>query len=349
VKAAPAAALDAVSAETRQAYVRRAQVWTPIDTASLDLMAGPRGRVPRAFDSLVECNFVDDQGRLNGVTPKFLCRAGDDVLKVKYGDDNGEVYAEVVATRLFWALGFGADRVYPVQVKCHDCPMDPWLWRTSVRFAERLFVHATVEEKFEGETITVRDDVGWSWPELDEVDPEAGGAPVAHRDALKLLAVFVQHGDNKRDQQRLVCRPEGVMHTSEGVTCSQPFLMISDLGATFGGAGKLSRDRTAKLNYRLWSTKPVFRAGRGCVGDLNASMRGSLKNPTIGEAGRRFLAERLAALSDGQIHDLFRAGRVDERGETVGDGAERRRVTVDDWVAAFKARRRQIVERHCDE
>ena len=33
----------------------------------------------------------------------------------------------------------------------------------------------------------------------------AGGAPRAHRDALKLLAVFIQHTDNKAAQQRLVC------------------------------------------------------------------------------------------------------------------------------------------------
>ena len=33
-----------------------------------------------------------------------------DVVKVKYGEKNGEVYAEIAASRLFWALGFKVDR-----------------------------------------------------------------------------------------------------------------------------------------------------------------------------------------------------------------------------------------------
>ena len=37
------------------------------------------------------------------------------------------------------------------------------------------------------------------------VDPEFGGAPRAHRDAMKLLAVFLQHTDTKPEQQRIVC------------------------------------------------------------------------------------------------------------------------------------------------
>ena len=40
------------------------------------------------------------------------------------------------------------------------------------------------------------------------VDPSKGGAPRAHVDALRLLAVFLAHWDNKAENQRLVCLSE---------------------------------------------------------------------------------------------------------------------------------------------
>jgi hypothetical protein len=42
---------------------------------------------------------------MNGRSPKFACQlAQNDEVKVDYGKENGEVYAEVAATRLLWAL-----------------------------------------------------------------------------------------------------------------------------------------------------------------------------------------------------------------------------------------------------
>jgi hypothetical protein len=97
----------------------------------------------------------------------------------------------------------------------------------------------------------------------------------------------------------------------------------------------------------LWSTKPVFHDGKECVGNLSGSFRGTMKDPRISEEGRRFLADRLALLSDQQIHDLFAVARIDGRGETLVEAGHRRPVTVDDWVRAFKDRRAQISERRC--
>ncbi len=52
----------------------------------------------------------------------------------------------------------------------------------------------------------------------------------------------------------------------------------------------------------------------------------------------------MSLLSDDQIRDIFTASRVERRNEML-DG---RRVTVDDWVAVFKAKRDQIVNHQCD-
>src|SRR5213076_2468780 len=148
-----------------------------------DLRTGPDG--PKAFapGELVACEYVEK--RLKGKTPKFICSLnGNDEVKVKYGRNNGEVYAEVAATRLLWALGFPADRMYPVRVECRDCPVNfrgpPQHGRPPV-----LVDPAAIERKLPGHAIESYEDSGWSWPELDRVDESAGGAPRAQLDALR--------------------------------------------------------------------------------------------------------------------------------------------------------------------
>ncbi len=103
--------------------IRRAEVWRPTRVASLDLEKGPDVAGGFAPQATVQCNYVDE--KMSGRSPKFTCALGrNDEVKVKYGKTNGEVYAEVAATRLLWALGFGADRMYPVRVICRGCPAD---------------------------------------------------------------------------------------------------------------------------------------------------------------------------------------------------------------------------------
>jgi hypothetical protein len=346
----PADNLGDVTSATRRGYIRVAQVWRPIDTATLDLMAGPRHERTFAVDARINCDYVDDGPPLTGGTPKFLCRDAEGVVhKVKYGDKNGEVFAEAAASRLFWALGFGSDTIYPVQVVCRGCPMDPWLWKTRARFEEREYRLATVERKFEADAIETKASSGWSWPELDLVDSHAGGAPLAHRDALKLLAVFVQHGDNGPQQQRLVCLPGGVSRRPGGERCERPFLLVGDLGATFGGPGALLGSSQAKLDFAHWSANRVWKGETGCVGNLDADRGGTMQNPEVREAGRQFLAERLSLLSDAQIRDMFVAARVDARDQVIEEGGRKRRVTADDWVQAFKQKRQEIAGRRCPE
>lgn len=343
----PADSLGQVTDATRRGYIRVAHVWQPIDTASLDLRAGPPHERAFPVDARIECDYVDDGPPLTGGTPKFLCRDGESVYKVKYGDKNGEVYAETAASRLFWALGFGSDTIYPVQVVCRGCPMDPWRWKTRARFEEREYRLATVERKFDATAIETKASSGWSWPELELVDSTAGGAPPAHREALKLLAVFVQHGDNGHQQQRLVCLPESVTRGPAGERCNSPFLLVGDLGATFGGPGALIGSSQAKMDFAHWVANRVFKDEAGCVGNLDADMGGSMQHPRIREEGRAFLAERLALLSDAQIRDIFAAARVEARGETLEENGAKRAVTADDWVDAFKRKRQEIADRRC--
>jgi hypothetical protein len=179
--------------DLRMDAIRRAQVWTKTDVSAMDIKTGPTGEGAFAPGATVNCEYVDK--KMTGRSPKFTCKvAPDDEVKVKFGPANGEVYGEVAASRLFWALGFGADRMYPVKIVCKGCP--PNIEGTDV---------AAIERKLPGREIESDIETGWAWRELDLIEPDKGGASLAERDALKLLAVFMQHTDSKAIQQRLIC------------------------------------------------------------------------------------------------------------------------------------------------
>jgi hypothetical protein len=348
--------IDRLSAAERRSILARAQVWRPIDTARLNLISGPAAADGFPFDALAACDYHFPDKPLSGVTPKFECAlrpGGKDVVKVKYGETNGEVYAEVASSRLFWALGFVVDRMYPVKVLCRNCPPDPfkeskeeWHLGKSAKGATRRYETAVIERDVDGEKVEVPSYEGWAWPELEFVDEESGGAPPAHIDALKLLAVFVQHVDNKPEQQAIVCTDARERRDRTGnATCAAPILVVKDLGSTFGGAKLFNYD---KMKLDSWREVPIWRNPATCEGDLSRSLIGNLEHPTISEAGRRFLATRLLLLGDRQLHDLFTAARVERRGDTTRDAdGHRRPVTVADWVDAFKVKRGQIVNHRC--
>jgi hypothetical protein len=276
---------------------------------------------------------------MTGTTPKFTCRLADgDEVKVKYGGNNGEVYGELLATRLLWALGFGADRMYRVSVVCDGCPAEYGGIRDPQ--GKQRFSPALIERKFDGKEWGDKGE-GWAWPELNQVQPDAGGAPREQRDALALLAVFLQHSDSKAEQQRIVCLGE-----SGKQDCERPFLLVQDVGVTFGRASKTNANDTSSVNLDAWRKTPVWRDGPGCVGNLPKSFKGTLGNPVISEAGRAFLAGLLTQLSDSQLADLFEAALVTQRLRQPGH-AQSGFPSVDEWVSAFKDKRQQIVDRRC--
>jgi len=329
---------DLITATERAALIQRAQVWVSTDVAAADLLNGPAD-APYKQGETITCEYVD--AKYGGHTPKFGCSVdGRHVLKVRYGRDNGEVYAGVAATRLLGALGFGADSLYPVHVVCRHCPNG--LASEGSRVNDGIsFDIAAVEQKFPGEDVVARDSgLGWAWPELATVNPAAGGAPLAHRDALKLLAVLIQHTDNKAEQQRLIC-PSARHASRELASCADPFLAIHDLGQTFGRANRLNRSSVGSVNLELWSATPIWKNRARCVANLAASETGTLADPVISEAGRRFLADLLAQLTDQQLHDLFSAARFADKPHGGGP--------VDAWVTAFKHKRDEIASASCPE
>lgn len=320
-----------VSGDARRELIRRAQVWSPTDIPTVDIRSGPQDGRGFQPNQVVFCTYVRRVPR--GNSPKFYCRLSDGTIaKVKYGGDNGEVFAEVMATRLLWALGFGADGQYPVTVICHGCTADPWT-SPDVRKATRTFDPAMIERPVAGELVETRDGSGWGWPELALVNEEEGGATLAQLDALKLLAVLMQHTDSKSEQQRLVC-----IDGRTDSNCRSPLLYLHDVGLTFGGANTFNRNSIGAANLRKWSESPIWKNRGHCVGNLRKSVTGTLDNPRISEAGRALLASLLLQLTDEQLRDLFEVGRVTRR---------QRGTSIDDWVRTFKQKRDDIVNHHC--
>jgi hypothetical protein len=287
---------------------------------------------------LIECRFVP---RIpTGTTAKFDCALPDgEVIKIKYGR-NPELHAEVAATRLLAALGYAADEVTIVpRVRCHGCPRYPFATMQALNLvgaAESFPLHAdkyvdfdwvSVEHRFGAAAIEAGETEGWAWWELKYV---TDGAPRADLDALRLLAVFLAHWDNKSENQRLVCldRPGGQM---EG-PCARPLLMIQDLGATFG---------PLKVNLAQWGATPIWADQRSCA----VTMRhlpyggGTFTDAPISEDGRAQLARRLSALTDDQIRSLFTIARFPQYYAGTDDERD-----LASWSAAFHRRVNQIVK-----
>ena len=351
-----------ISSDIRKEYIHRAQIWRPVDISKMDMIAGPQSEFSVPFDSEVVCSFVTPKEKLSGASPKFDCKtANGQVIRVKYG--SFESYAEVIASRLVWALGFYADEVYPVRIKCLDCPEDPFQFdEKSPRFV-RVFSDAIIERRFPGVSLEQHDDQGWNWTELEKVQKNEGGATRAQIDALKLLSVLIQHADTKPDNQRLACYQDDLVKPRGEKTeyCRKPVLMIQDLGSTFGsGAGVL---HLSKMNFNEWKSAEIFntreeadllfeKGQRLCVGKVTSNHVAGpdgLNDPLISEAGREFLAGLLNQLSDQQIHDLFFVGRVEYLQEYVEENGSQRKVTVDDWAQEFARKRAEINESHCSE
>lgn len=315
----------------RNEALTRAKIFRgdPFDAASIDFSVDPnRGVVD---NTLTTCKYKPDE--VSGTTPKFDCElANGEKLKVKYGGSQ-EIPSETAATRLLHALGFGADRVSRVEtVRCYGCPIQPFHSRALIELLHlqgwadtridyssyRDFTKVSVERNFDGEPIEAGNERGWAFYELDTIDPSRGGATRAEVDALRLMAIFLHHWDNKSSNQRLTC-PNA--HTPD---CKHPLAMIQDVGSEFG---------PKKAVLKNWSTRPVWQEdASACVVSMKGMPYngGTFQDVTISEEGRMLLGDRLRQLSAKQIETLFTAAGFED---------------VPAWTAAFQDRVRQIVDR----
>jgi hypothetical protein len=340
----------------RKQYIRRAKVWHKTDVSKMNILAGPN-TLGIASEQEIRCTYQEPKETVAGFSPKFKCKLPDGhVVRVKFS--SREILAEVAGTRLLWALGFYTDEVYPVKVRCFRCPSKNLAKPTKDEpRIERLIENAIIERNFPGKQIGVYGDQGWSWKELDDVDPKVGGSAKAETEALKLLTVFIQHTDNKPSQQRLACYSNDILRKRMSEVCKNPLMMIQDLGATFGQSGK-EVEASSAMYLRGWKSVPVWNvlkeeaffkrnSRRICIGNLVPAIGGDFFDPEISEEGRSFLADLLNQLTDQQIEDLFRVARVEITDEKVTENGSERTVRIQDWVESFKMKRDEVNAHRC--
>ncbi len=335
------AAREELTQPERDRILRRAQVWLPPAPAVAELGRNPDGNDGFAADATVECRFQPNG--VGGSTPKFDCLLADgDDVKVKYGRDNPEVFSEVIASRLLASLGFPTDRMYTVErVRCLGCPADPFKALQCLNEKPRaacfpdidysrveVFEDAVIERPLKGRRVETARERGWSWEELGTLDPAVGGAPRAHVDALRLMAVYLGHWDNKPKNQRLVC-----LDDSKDGPCERPLAMVQDLGDAFG---------PFKLDLDGWRQFPVWVDAASCRVSMRSLPYGgsSFPNATISEEGRAFLAERLRGLTRADLRALVQGARLDRYRPLKGRAA-----SLDEWADAMYAKVRAIVDR----
>lgn len=338
-KAAKPLKSKTVSKDERLDALSRAVVWqAPPAIAKARLDADPNQ--PRELT----CTFEITQ--LGGTAPKFDCRLADGSrIRVKYGR-SPEVPSEVASAKLLHTLGFGADDVMMVErVRCYGCPQEPFMTMKTLGFAgaEKLygkvmnpkefkdFEWAAVERKHYGRAIETEEVEGWAFFELDAIDAKKGGAPKAHVDALRLLAVFLAHWDNKSENQRLVCLSE--KDWPDGGKCTQPFAMMQDVGAAWG---------PRKVDLPEWEKMPIWSDRASCKTSMDSlPYHGATFNPvTISEAGRKHLGGLMSQLSDQQIAAMFTSARFDRSTGLLGGNGS----PIADWVRVFRAKVRQITD-----
>ncbi len=317
--------------------LRRAQVWhppaVPVAQADLGVSNGP---LPDGAE--IECDF--ELRTTDGMTPKFWCRPRDGQhargrpLKVKYGRYNREVKAEVAATRLLAALGFGADHMSVAKrVRCHGCPAYPYararywdaFWARVGGSAD--FEDVAVEIPLEGHGIEGPTGKGWSFVELAQIDPAQGGAPRAHVDALRIVAMLLHDWDNKAPNQRLAC-----LSGRGDAPCANVLALLQDVGATFG---------PHSLDLAAWRGRPFWADAATC----RLSMHGmpfdgaTFEDVRVSEEGRAFAAKLLTPLTRTQVRRLFAGARFDQYPYDDPSWAN-----LDAWTDTLLDKVRQIAE-----
>jgi hypothetical protein len=381
--AASAAKVSGITAAERAKYLETGKIFDEQafderrsmaeDAMLAALLDGPENPLGLGFNTEVICTFhdlKDASDKPGGKSPKFDCdmpdQQGKNVkAKVKYSgkgrpmsepppekdsDDNNEIYAEIISTRLQWALGYAVDAVYPVRVTCLNCPEDPWAEignfpndtpeTAKTPRATRRFHYAAIEikhgpkvEEFvkmkDGKEIT-KQDQGWSWEEVEKL---RGGHKDVEWDVLRLLAAFMAHVDNKAENQRLECEPEGIGKDGK---CSKPLLVVQDVGESFGGLGGFLGLSDQAVNISKWSV-PFWKDQSTCQARLDIGFHklagASLSDPIVTDEARDRLATRMNKLTQAQIETIFKASRIEERKDHK---------SVTDWFNAFDAKRREL-------
>ena len=248
-------------------------LWEEPNSARLDLFNGPGGKAMRPDVSRVE--FIKEE--LQGHNKKYRIKdAKGQIWVAKLGR---EAQPETAAVRLLYGLGYKTEINYLVPEITIP--------------GKGTFKNVRLEAR--PENVERLDE--WKWKD----NPFLGTNELQ---GLKIMMVFLTNWD-------LLDLQNKVLRVNNGGTVEHQFI-ISDLGATFGKLGNNNLPFFFRLGRKTNDPGTWYEAGfvsgvkNGMI-DFDFKGKGRSLMDDITVAQGRWLATRLAQLSDKQIDDAFRA------------------------------------------
>lgn len=223
-----------------------------------------------------------------------------------------EVFTEVAATRIMWALGFPADHTYPVaSATCVGCSADPFKDnlkdnKASLRDAGTVFRVASVARDIPLDAIDPEDDETWSWRDVAGfyANGQFSRQQKVEYDAYRMALGLITYHNAIDVQNRLVCA-EWKEGANDPKICARPTIFVQDLGSTFGKP-KSFLGQNPRGVFGDWKSQTVFKSPDAC------ELRYPLDGPRqpLKEA-QDLLVQRLAALDRDRVKAIFRVARFD--------------------------------------
>jgi hypothetical protein len=289
----------AASAQTGQQAEPSADsvIWRdPGDVRSLNLFWGPGGEKHRPEPPVA---FVEED--MDGTSPKFDVRdSNDKKWKAKLGL---EAKPETVASRLLWAVGYGAnDNYFFSQLQVTNMP-------ATLQRGQNLAGHGGLVPNVRLQRHSGKRIGDWNWRH----NPFYG---TREFNGLRVMMGLIANWDLKDDNN-------GIFDEKQG----HPTLYeVSDVGTAFGTPGKKYSDKSSKGNLEAFArTKLIAHIHKKYI-DLNFPKRPPLSSlfelewdfffrqtkmlwvgRHIPRSDAKWIGSQLAHLSPDQIRDAFRA------------------------------------------
>ncbi len=298
----PATAQNRYIAPTAAGEITRpilSELWhEPSDIRSENLFYGPGGKEHEPHGPFT---FVKED--LDGTNPKYDVRDQDGVKwKIKLG---AEARPETVASRLVWAVGYHADEDYFLpEVRVTGLPAH--VHRGQKLIGEGGVMRNVRLKRTQGEK---KEDT-WRWRD----NPFVGTREL---DGLRVMMAVINNWDLKDENNAI--REEKRKDGSE-----ERVYEVSDLGASFGSAGRGLTHYGSKGNLRAYEHSKFIKKVRPEFVDFNVPRREALLlmfdpheffsrmglrwiGRNIPRQDAQWIGQMLGQLSDDQIRDAFRA------------------------------------------
>lgn len=293
--------------------------------------------------------FVSDAERKNGKRgPKVINFDGHDMPISNAFESSPvientrwtEVFTEVAATRLFWAMGLPADVMTPLKkVVCTGCAVHP---KDQTKYAGdnsiSIFNVAVMERKFDAKVLGKH----WNLKDVLEKRGSWSANTKAEYDVMHLTMTNINFFNGIPLQTRIVCLSNESIKTQN---CSRPAPFFQDLGSSFGaeGGGLFGGGGNSRGDYDEFSKKRtavVFKnPGRCEINNFLSNKGPGRKN--VSQAGLDEYKRRISAVTDDVLLAIYKTARYElmEPKMTAKKGADR---VLADWVSATRKRINQI-------